>query len=260
MPKISKRTIAVMAKALELGYTRDRIDLFFERLDVPKDILDKYAGGKEIYSTRVMYDLHDGTSDDGGKLLIVIATDLLSNEGANAKFYRDTGGFSPVLGKLELSLQNDGFKLIDNRLVPIVDEDFEQEESLLKQELTKLNFNETIKYLDDSYDNFISGKWESANAMTRNVLEKTTMEIAERIAKKKEEPPSFKGHKQVRTYLRENILDDHEFNILTHVIHWCSTKGPHPGMSDENECRLRRILVTSLCQYYLEKWQTEYCH
>jgi len=258
MPKISKRTIGMIAKLLELGYTRDRINLFFQNCEVPSDILKKHSGGKEVYSAKVMYELYDINSENSNGILKTIANDILLARGSSPPYFLHQTGFFGKLNELKLSLENDGFKFINNKLIPIIDEDFEQEENLLKRELKKLNLKEATKYLDQSYDNFISRNWEPANSMTRNTLEYVTTEIAKKISEKESETPNLNRHKAVRRYLREKLLDENESNILTFFMHWCSNNGSHPGMSDENECRLRRIFTISLCQYYLEKYQNEY--
>lgn len=259
MAKISKRTINLMASLLEAGYTRERINLFFKGLDVPEDILTKHSGGKEIYSKKVMFELHDIDSEESKKLLIDIVKGLLIAEGANVGYYLSQAGYPELLENLKLALENDGFKVVDGKLISIMDEDFETEENLLNKELKRLGFEDAITYLNQSYDNFISGNWEAANSSTRTTLEYITTEIARNISNIENENPNLNGHKAVRGYLRIKLFDEQEFSILTQFMHWCSSNGPHPGMSDENECRLRRIFTIGLCQYYLEKYQSKYC-
>lgn len=245
-----------MAKLLELAYTKERIEVFLEGEGVSRDILKKYSDkGKEIFSSRVMYDLHENKSD---KILINIANDLLLKKGTSPSYYIDESFYCTKLSELLLSLENDGLKFTGHKLVPIVDEDFEAEENILKQNLSSLALNDAITYLDQSYENFISKNWESANAMTRTTLEYITTELAKKISLKKGDTFIFKGHQSVRKYLRNNLLDEHEFVILTEFMSWFSGNGSHPGLSDENECRIRRILTIGLCQYYIEKYENKF--
>lgn len=117
--------------------------------------------------------------------------------------------------------------------------------------------NEAIVYLNQSADNFSSGKYESANAMTRTLLEAVTTGIAERLAIRRSEGPNLKGHVNVRKFLRATLLEETEFQILSQFMSWCSSNGSHPGLSDENEARHRRVMTLSLCQYYLEKFRSQ---
>jgi hypothetical protein len=253
---ISKRTTMKMAKLFELRYTKDRIGVFLEGEGVPRDILNKYSDkGKEIFSSRVMFDLHENGSND---ILMKIAEDLLLKKGTSPSYFVDESDYYVKSSELLLSLENDGLKFTEDKLVPIVDEDFEAEENLFKQNLSFLELNDAITYLDQSYENFISKNWESANSMTRTTLEYITTEIAKKISLNECDNHSFNGHKSVRSYLRNKLLDDDEFKILTDFMHWCSGNGSHPGISNENECRLRRIITIGFCQYYIEKYQKKF--
>jgi len=248
-----------MAQALENGYTKDRINLLFDECDIPREIIEKhYDYGKEVFSKKVMFEMYNSNKPEYDKTIIDIAEKLLNRDGANAGFYLAEGGYEHKAEKLILSLQSDGFKFEDERLKPFIDENIEDEENILTSELNKLGITGANIHLNQSYENFIAGNWEAANSATRNVIELITREIARKIAVHEGETPSFKGHKAVRSYLREKMLDDNESNILSHLMSWMSTKGSHPGMSDENECRLRRILTIGLCSYYLEKYQSIY--
>ena len=258
MSEISKKTIKIMAKLFELGYTMDRIEMFFEGEGISREIFEMYSPrGKEVFSAKVMYWLYDNGSQD---VLKNIAEGLIQKTGTSPMYVGNYKGskYDCKLEDLLLSLAADGLKLINKRLVPTVDEEFSFEENMLKQNLHLMEFDEAVNYLDQSYENFISKNWEASNSMTRTFLEFVTTAIAKRIAFKNGDNVNFKGHKMVRKYLRTHLLDEKEFLLLTDFMHWCSGNGSHPGVSDENECRLRRIFTTGLCQYYLEKYQNKF--
>lgn len=253
---ISVRTINKISEAMEAGFTRERLNLFLKSYGIPGEILARHEGGKQVYSAKVLYELHDADDPELRNLLVAIVEGLLEGRYLNVGFYLRESGFEGRMRELAGLLEADGYKIVGDRLVSAAGEDVEREETVFSGLLKNEGMDEAVVYLNQSADNFSEGKYESANSMTRTLLEFVTSGIAERIAKLRGETPNLKGHANVRKYLRATLLDENEFQILSQFMSWCSSNGSHPGLSDENEARHRRVVTLSLGQYYLEKFRS----
>ncbi len=121
MPKISKKTILRLAEALDEGYYKEQIILFFDMFEISPEILDVHGVNKVLYSRTVMNNLYNSKSEEDNRKLIEIAISILLKEGAHEDKQK-TIKFNSCLDEVKKCLQNDGFKLINDCLVPIDDE------------------------------------------------------------------------------------------------------------------------------------------
>jgi hypothetical protein len=138
-----------------------------------------------------------------------------------------------------------------------------KEENNLFTKLKELNFKSVIRFLEQSYQNYIHGNYEASNAMTRTSLEELVKLIATDISQARKDviPISSKRANKpqpvdYRNYLKKvNFLNGKEFALLEAFYQFGSTKGAHPGLSDTSDCRLRRFMLVGLCLQYLEKYK-----
>lgn len=137
-----------------------------------------------------------------------------------------------------------------------------EEENALFDRLREAGLEEVIRYLEQSRDNYLRENWEASNAMTRTAFDTVVTRIAEAIAQRRNEQipvTNPRGRRaqpsDIRNYLRRvGFLNGNEFNLADAFYQVCSSAGPHPGLSHESDCRLRRFMLVGLCLEYLEKF------
>ncbi|HII01490.1 TPA: restriction endonuclease [Methanosarcinaceae archaeon] len=125
MPKISKKTILRLAEALDEGYYKKQIILFFDMFEISPEILDVHGVNKVHYSRTVMNNLYNSKSEEDNRKLIEMAISILLKEGAHEDKQK-TIKFNSCLDEVKKCLQNDGFVIDGKKLVSISNNQFEQ--------------------------------------------------------------------------------------------------------------------------------------
>lgn len=105
---ISVRTINKISEAMEAGFTRDRLNLFLKSCDIPKEILARHEGGKQVYSAKALYELHDSDDPKLRELVVTVIEGLLEGRYLNAGFYLEGAGFPDRVRELTGLLEADG--------------------------------------------------------------------------------------------------------------------------------------------------------
>lgn len=134
-----------------------------------------------------------------------------------------------------------------------------EEQSRLESELLSQGFDQVHNYFTQSFDNFVQGNYEAANAMTRTALENLIENIASKISvlRSNEAIPQrgrYRNPGDYRNYLKQtNFLDMPEKELLDKFYNYASGNGSHPGISSEAEARLRRFVAIGITLLFLEK-------
>jgi hypothetical protein len=136
-----------------------------------------------------------------------------------------------------------------------------EERSRLESALTRQGLTQVQDFLNQSWDNFVQGNFEAANAMTRTALECFVQETAYRISSSRGNEPIPHNRRHIgpvdyRNYLQNTgFLDDSESRFLNSFYGYASTDGSHPGVSSESEARLRRFVAIGIALLFLEKME-----
>lgn len=134
-----------------------------------------------------------------------------------------------------------------------------RELSFLESKLEQHGYQDVIRFLGQSLDNYVRGDYEASNAMSRTALETLIQLIAEAMAQARggETIPrrgNYLSPADYRRYLESvGFLDQDEKRFLDVFYGYASTDGSHPGISTEAEARLRKLVVVSICLLYIEK-------
>jgi hypothetical protein len=112
--------------------------------------------------------------------------------------------------------------------------------------------------LAQAHQNFIDARYESCNAMLRTALESTLEHVAKHFVGNLDDiqraNPNYQTLADVRRYLSEcEFLSDDERAVIDKLYSFACPNGSHPGMSNEAESRLRRLMIVGWIQYCLEK-------
>lgn len=246
------------------GYSFTNILRVFQLAGVPAEIVIKFEeeeprGSKTSLVKETLKLVSSLREDEANMVFREIIEDVLIHK-SHGPQYREEKDYLRALAKLPRFLRLDGFDIGHDGLVRSMPREITQEETVLEKALSRLGFELVIHHLNRSYEHYGDGQWDSANGQTRKVLEAQTRLIAEKIAQAKKEsiPHRFKDPRptEIRGYLKNvGFLNNEEFELLSSFYGYASVKGGHPGLSDETDARIRRIIVVGLCQFYLEKLQ-----
>jgi hypothetical protein len=161
------------------------------------------------------------------------------------------------------TLKADGYEVEDGKLVlaDSLEQELAQEINVLDERLRSLEMGDVQNNLEQTHENFIGGNHEACNAMLRTALESTLQQIAGMLAGSIEKIPHARPYLapvDVRKYLSSTgFLSQDERELVDALYGFASFHGSHPGMSDEAESRLRRLIIVAWIQYCLEKLNRE---
>jgi hypothetical protein len=157
------------------------------------------------------------------------------------------------------ALRADGFEVREGRIVSVdnLEQELAQEASILYERLQSLHMADIQSNLEQAHENFIGGNEEACNAMLRTALEGTLQHIAAHLAGGIEKIPHQRRHLSpvdIRDYLSvSEFLSQDERKFVDALYGFASPNGSHPGLSNESESRLRRLMIIGWIQYCIEK-------
>jgi hypothetical protein len=170
----------------------------------------------------------------------------------NSEYSEELG--SKAVASLLRALKADGFEILDGRILPTdqLGNELTAEVSILNQRLQTRGMADISRLLDQAHQNFIEGRHEACNAMLRSSLEGTLKHIAAIAAGGPDKIPSSNlkhgpSPTDIRKYLRQvSFFEDDEIEYIKVFYGYASTDGSHPGLSNESESRLRRLMIVTL--------------
>lgn len=269
MPRrYSNKTLAILASFMEQYFNHAELGALFLYASVP----DNSPSGANKLSRSLSAIKYLSYPDEfTGELEHADLLDLLFDE--VIKRTRRVFEPEPYLGSstnetadsLKRALKADGYDIVEGKIVPSDDLEFElaAETSILEQKLQTHGMHDVINTLDQAHQNFIEGNYEACNAMLRASLESTLKHIAVKIARSETAIPVNNARygvtpADVRRYLEnEKFFQQDEINFIKEFYGYASTNGSHPGMSNQSESRLRRLMIVALIQYCLEKLESK---
>jgi hypothetical protein len=252
--KYSDKTLAAFVRFLDAKFTHAQKDVLFLSVSVPREF--DIGGGPGISglrrASRVVTSLAEQQKFGD-------ALDDLFNEAIAERSYLLGGYSDKPTEELLRALKADGYEVEDGKLVPIdsLEQELAQEINVLYERLRSLKMGDVQNNLEQAHENFIGGNHEACNAMLRTALESTLKHIAVRFADGVDKIPlarSYLTPVDIRKYLSATeFLSQDEREFVDALYGFASPHGSHPGMSDEAESRLRRLMIVAWIQYCLQK-------
>ncbi|WP_154990911.1 hypothetical protein [Priestia megaterium] len=202
------------------------------------------AIGKYLYENPQL----PGTISDN--LTYEIVEDVVTKAVANEYIFDSSKNEFTHLPYLRRLLLKDGFVIKDGTLIRTFDTDidFNKNETLLENLLSKHNLDIAKGHYKQANNSFNRGDWASCNAQLRTYVEELLNKIAERItgnsfseshqariALSKTTPPIF--YKELNEWLDNGTGF---FETFWKRLH---SEGSHPGLSNENDSIFRLNLV-----------------
>ena len=263
--KYSNKTLDEMARFIDAHFSHTEIDSVCLYTSVP-DGFDR-GPNKLARSLNVLKGLSCSNEAEHAVTLDELFNEVVKRR-QKAFEHSEYSWTSPdeLAISLKRALKADGYDIVEGRIVPSDKLEFEltSETSILEQKLQTHGMLDVAKTLDQAHQNFIEGHFEACNAMLRTSLEGTLRHIAIKIASGQDKiPANNPAHgvtpADVRKYLhQQGFFEQDEIGYIKEFYGYASTDGSHPGMSNESESRLRRLMVVALIQYCLEKLESKH--
>ncbi len=263
--KYSNKTLDELARFVEARFTNTEMDSIFLYVSVP-DGFD-FGSNKLARSLNVLKQLSRSEEETHDEILDELFNEIIK---------RKQGAFEPpkyswdsqdeLATSLRRALRADGYELIDGGIMSSDKIEFElaSEVSLLESNLQKQGMDDVARTLDQAHKSFIDGRFEACNAMLRTSLEATLKNVAIKIAGDLSNIPASNlkygaTPTDIRKYLhQQGFFVQDEIGYIREFYGYASTVGSHPGLSNESESRLRRLMIVALIQYCLEKLISKY--
>ncbi|MDL1902648.1 hypothetical protein FBR02_18000 [Anaerolineae bacterium CFX9] len=266
--RYSNKTLAALARFMESHFSHADLGALFLYSSVPESAssgANKLT--RSLNAIRYLSRLDDFTGElEHADLLDLLFDEVIKRTRRVFESAQYLGSStSETADSLKRALKADGYDIVEGKIVPSDDLEFElaAETSILEQKLQTQGMPDVINTLDQAHQNFIEGNYEACNAMLRASFESTLKHIAIKIAGGAEKirlNNSGQGlsASNIRIYLKEEgFFEEDEIKFIKEFFGYASTNGSHPGISNEAESRLRRLMIVALIQYSLEKLQSK---
>lgn len=243
----SSRTIAVLVRAIDAGYTDTHIGTLILEAEADSWAPDTWQNKQARLQTLLKMMRRDG-SDDARRAALELARLVLVHGEPRSEWSEPTSWFQEVLQ----ALAADGWEYDTkgHRLVPRVPEvDVVEEIHSVSVQLQARGWQTSAGHYDQAVDAVGRGNWASANAQLRSTLEDLLPLVAERLT----------GHRpsNVQNALQKLQSGGHlangEFSFSQGLWQMCQSSGSHPGLSDAEESRFRLTCVTAYLRYVLDR-------
>jgi hypothetical protein len=235
--KYSDKTVVELCRALgALIPDHTELELVFLEHGVP---YDQFSGGIRPRVMGLVMLLR--SRDDGDARLTQLIEYVLRWRGA---------GWEPA-DRLLHALRLDGCEWRDGMLVPTTPEPLPlvQELSQLECDLQDLSLNVAATHYRQAYESFVAGHWEAANSQVRSFVEDFCIEVG-RLETSKSRSDPLASLQDLRS---QGFLDDPEWQTFKGFWQGIQDKGPHHGLSHEQEALFRLHVATAIARYIIHK-------
>ncbi len=241
----SRKTIAALARALATSWKdHSHLDVLFyeyglEHEDEKGNVLTRYLA-----------------------LLRAMNEWVTPKEAAQKNLFEITEQFLKKLTTYELesdeelialqkALRLEGLECRDRQLLPTTPEPVAlgSEITSLEKDLKDLELNVSVEHYRQAVDNFVDGNEEACNGQIRSYLEDLFIGICERMCKQ-----TVKDAQAALQHLRSgDYLDEAEWHTFRSFWNSIQDKGPHRGLSDDEESLYRLHVATAMSRYLIHK-------
>lgn len=246
----SNKTLAALARFIDHKFTNPEMSVLFFSVSVPQGF--DFGSSKLQRAFNVVTKL--AAVEEFAEILDELIQEVIAQKYYVFEYPEE------IAQPLCRALKADGLEVREGRIVLVdsLETELVQESNILYERLQVLGMPDVHNNLEQAHENFIDGNWESCNAMLRTALEATLQHIAQRIAGSEDaiprRNPNFLTPADIRRYLADNGFNNEDEKAYTDALYgFVSPRGSHPGMSDEAESRLRRLIAVAWIQYSLEK-------
>jgi hypothetical protein len=241
------RTIGMLVRTIDMAYSATGIGTLL--LDAEADGWDPpKPANKQDRLQRVFRSMREEGSEESAAAALEIARRLLSAGAAH-------GGSRPPMvwwDEAVETLAADGWEYDSkaDRLVSTVPGvRVAEETSRLEAELTRRGWADAAGHYRQALEAFSRAEWAGSNAQLRSLLEDMLPGAVEAIMGGRRQQPRA----AIDILKKRQLLAEGEYDLLRGLWELSQHRGPHPGLSDEEEARFRLMFVTSECRFLLTR-------
>lgn len=257
MTRFSSVTIIELMEALPLQ-TNASVEEFAMRFDLEHCVGDSGMEKKLLSIKRFLKDNPERKGPLGSPLVQEIFEFYIERKFA----WQRKNGYEIDLGelpeKLMIALRRDGYTTDGHTLVPLLPEetDLEHVESELEAMLDRGGFSVAKEHLRQGRDNFVRGAWAAANGCFRSAVESLLIDLANQRGAR----PADSGGQALGSlaqasaplvHVRLNEWEGQGKGFMEGFWKRLHPEGPHPGLSDEEDCTFRMQLIVVVMHYLL---------
>lgn len=234
--KYSDKTIAELCRALGAAVsTHSELERLFLEYGLR---YDQFEGGLHPRSNALVTALRK--RDDGDSLTRLLKY-VLERKGT---------GFEPS-DRLLQSLRVDGFEWCNGKLVPTTPDPaaLAPQISQFERDLQDMGIGIAAEHYRQAHESFVASNWEAANGQIRSFMEDFLIELGKRETSKVRSDASA----ALQDLRSKNFLDDPEFQMFKGFWQGIQDRGPHRGLSHEQEALFRLHVATSIARYTIHK-------
>jgi hypothetical protein len=239
--RFSRKTLRSLADLLEVSNGHSGLSaLFFEfQLDHADSLGSKAA--RAIRFVKALEEKCEAQTSDASVFELIERSlrDLPSGARPNQRV------------SLETALELDGFEFANDKLIATTPEPaaLAPQISALESELKQRGFEIALKHYQQAVDNFTRGNPEAANSQLRPFVEDLFVMLC-----KGQCPQNSEDAGNCLQHMRATgKIDDAEWNTFRSFWHSVQDKGPHRGLSPDEEALYRLHVATAIARYLLAK-------
>jgi hypothetical protein len=241
------RTLAAIIQAIEDGYTHGEIGTLIMEAEADKwEAPGSY--NKQRRLQLLFKNMREDESQDASSAALELARLVLRDGSANGR--RVTW-----YANVKDAVASDGWEFDEDHdtLVPTIPGmAVARETSFIERTMTDLGWHTPAGHYRQAVEAFADGGWASANGQLRSTLEDFIPSVTQILTQKR--PKEVQAClDQLRTC---GFLLNGEYSVAKGLWTMCQSRGPHPGLSSEQESRFRLMAVTAYIRFVLERLQS----
>jgi hypothetical protein len=254
----SRRTVIAAIDLLESQYSQAKITALLT--DFGPDVYNAVRSDATASTKKRMNDLkqfvdaHPAHQVDDGLLEHALVERAASFFPTTDPDWPEQETLLPEMEKLKRALEQDGFVITGGSLRRILPADIglPGTESDLVRLLDRHNFGTAKGHLEQAMENHARGNWAAANSQLRTFFDALLDGIAERLDATAKELASGQQRRARLAALNFLIVPLNEWGddgkgFINGLVKRLHSQGPHPGLSDDDDCtfRLHVVLLTA---------------
>jgi hypothetical protein len=249
VPVLSTPTAAALIEVVSVAYSHSELDVLFMRLDAV-DLGFEDPGRRLNKLDRVRPVVEHLQLRDTEPNAITLLREIVDVK-YKKRFFDPFGEPWPHLERLLDGMRNDGYDVVDGRLVATTPDPtaLGEEISLLEQELASRGFDVALSHYQQAANSYVDGRLEASNGQLRSFLDDLMFSLTQETTGKR--PADAKGAaEQLRS---AGALDGDEARLIAGLAGVSNKNGAHAGLTDPDEARFRIHMTTAAARYLLAR-------
>lgn len=240
----SRRTLAALARFMGTTQTHSDLNSLFYEYEL--ETTDS-TGNKQDRSLNFVRGLEQKFQADEGDPIIRKVTEMILNKTSTFSSIIDNHEYQALISTMRL----DGFEFAEGRLRPTTPAPaaLGPEISVLENDLNQQGMTTASAHYTQAVENFTLGNWEACNGQIRSFVEDFFIGINKSLTG----TTRTNAIASLQDLQSNNYLDQDEFHQFKSFWSGIQDRGPHRGLSDEQEALFRLHVSTSIARYLIFK-------